>query len=167
MVCDQGISRGVSSSQTLSAMDFRLPVLRYLTEWNAFVAWFDTGKPLPRRDDARICPPRTCTGHPFVITQNGASGSAAHYNSAAPLLPAASPPVSPDCTPSPAPVSPSEAAVSTAPAIISRLDNYPCDGRRGSSGSCSRLAAAPAASNAAQRGAFFHVSVFQTGGHAF
>ena len=98
-----------------------------VTDWDAFVAWFETGKPLPRRDDARICPPRTYTGHPFVITHNGASGGAAHYNSTAPLFPAASPPVSPDGAFSSPLASPCDAAVSAAPANIACLDSRPCD----------------------------------------
>jgi hypothetical protein len=98
-----------------------------VTDWNAFVAWYETGKPLPRRHGALICPPRMYAGRPIVITHNGASGGAAHYNSTAQLLQAPSPLVTPRDTLSPASsTSPSEADVSVAPAHISCRYDSPC-----------------------------------------
>ena len=97
-----------------------------MADWDAVLARFETGKPLPRSAEARICPPRTYAGRPLIITHNGATDGAAHYNSTAPLLPVVSPPVSPVGAVSPVPSSASDAAVSAAPAIISRHTSQ-CD----------------------------------------
>jgi hypothetical protein len=115
-----------------------------VTDWDAFVAWYETGKPLPRKDDARICPPRTYSGHPIVITHNGVSGGGAHYNSTAPLV-AASPPGSPSVLYSPVPTSPSEAAVSVGPPNRFCMDNRACDGMAHQTVAAAPAAAAPAA----------------------